>query len=303
MGARLIGELPRLLRHPIRIEDARPILRRRLERRAADLLDLVQWGVYANPASPYRALLRVAGCEYGDLDRLVATEGLEGALGQLYAQGVYLTVEELKGRRATVRGSTAIQIGPSGLFSPRLAPHLLSQTSGSRGSRSVIPISLPAIVDRAVDLAVILALTGRAIGAWPAGECPAAARSLRCWNTVRPASRPGAGSRSSIPGPRAFTPVSLERPRAPAGPAAGGRAAAAGPGPRDAGPSASDPSLDGGDPRTRRDPSCHELSERGGAALPDGHGDRHGPQPGRVHERRRADDGGTPGRHREHGAG
>jgi hypothetical protein len=158
MGARLIGELPRLLRHPIRIEDARSILRRRLERRAADFLDLVQWGVYANPASPYRALLRLAGCEYGDLNRLVTTEGLEGALGQL-RQGVYHR-RGAQGRRATVRGSTAIQVDPPGLFSPRLAPHLLSQTSGSRGSRSVIPISLPAIVDRAVDLAVILGAHG-----------------------------------------------------------------------------------------------------------------------------------------------
>ena len=119
MGARLIGELPRLLRHPIRIEDARSILRRRLERRAADFLDLVQWGVYANPASPYRALLRLAGCEYGDLES-PGRDGRPrgGALRQLYAQGVYLTVEELKGRRATVRGSTAIQVDPSRLFSP-----------------------------------------------------------------------------------------------------------------------------------------------------------------------------------------
>jgi hypothetical protein len=156
MGARLVGGLPHMLRRPIRAGDARSVLRRRLERRDADFLDLVRAGVYEGPGSPYRELFRLAGCEYGDLERLVAREGLEEALRQLYARGVYLTVDELKGRRAAIRGSTAIQVDPARLFSPRLAPHLLSQSSGSRGARSVVPISLPAVLDRAVDLALVL---------------------------------------------------------------------------------------------------------------------------------------------------
>ena len=156
MGARLIGGLPRVLRRPIRIEGARATLRQRLERREGDFLDLIRWGVYENPVSPYHDLFRLAGCEFGDLERLVAGQGLEEALGQLYAHGVYLTVDELKGRRAAIRGPTSIHVDPARLFSPRLAPHLLSQTSGSRGTRSLVPISLPAIVDRAVDLALIL---------------------------------------------------------------------------------------------------------------------------------------------------
>jgi hypothetical protein len=112
--------------------------------------------VYANPASPYRELLRLAGCEYGDLERLIARDGLEGALRQLYTCGVYLTVDELKGRQAVVRGAARIAVDPGRLLSPRLAPHLLSQTSGSRGARSLIPVSLPGIADRAVDLALVL---------------------------------------------------------------------------------------------------------------------------------------------------
>lgn len=156
MGARLLTELPRVLRHPIPLETARDTLQRRLARRDTDFLDLVRWGVYANPGSPYRSLLQLAGCEYGDLEGLIARDGLEGTLGQLYASGVYLTVDELKGRREVVRGSTRIQVDPARLFSPRLAPHLLSQTSGSRGARSLIPIGLRVVIDRAVDLALIL---------------------------------------------------------------------------------------------------------------------------------------------------
>ncbi|HEY7727908.1 MAG TPA: hypothetical protein VID50_05595, partial [Candidatus Eisenbacteria bacterium] len=145
-----------MLRRPIQIEEARSALRRRLRQREADFLELARWGVYENPESPYHDLLRLAGCELGDLQRLVAQEGLEEALRRLYAGGVYLTVDELKGRRAAIRGRVAIRIDPARLLSPRVAPHLLSQTSGSRGTRSLIPISLPAILDRAVDLTLIL---------------------------------------------------------------------------------------------------------------------------------------------------
>ncbi len=195
MGARLITGLPRVLRHPIRIEAARATLRRRLERREADFLDLVWWGVYANPSNPYGDLLRLAGCEYGDLERLLSQDGLEGALGRLYAQGVYLTVDELKGRRAAIRGAAAIQVDPQRLFSPRLAPHLLSQTSGSRGARSVIPISLPAILDRALDLALIL--DAHRARDW----------RLACWGV------PGGSALAQVLGPRPTTSWSRRKGR------------------------------------------------------------------------------------------
>jgi len=156
MGARLVVELPRVLRHPIPADVARTTLRRRLDRRETDFLDLVLRGVYANPGNPYHQLLQVSGCEPGDLEQMVARDGLEASLGHLHTHGVYLTVDELKGRQDVVRGSTRIHVDPARLFSPWLAPHLLSQTSGSRGDRSIVPISLPVVVDRAVDLALVL---------------------------------------------------------------------------------------------------------------------------------------------------
>jgi hypothetical protein len=62
------------------------------------------------PESPYRKLLRHAGCEYRDLEALVRREGLEGALLILFRQGVYLTVAELRGRRPVQRGSLTLQV-------------------------------------------------------------------------------------------------------------------------------------------------------------------------------------------------
>src|SRR6476469_3491209 len=123
-GARLLRGLPSFLRHPIRAVEARSFLRRRLERRESDFLALVRRVVYANRCSPYRDLLRVAGCEYGDLERLVGHDGLEGALLVLYRRGVYLTVGEVKGRHPVVRGSATIAVGPAQLRNPLAATHV-----------------------------------------------------------------------------------------------------------------------------------------------------------------------------------
>jgi hypothetical protein len=93
-GARFLRRLPSCLRHPIGPEDARAMLRQRLERREADFLAL-------------------AGCDYGDLERIVGQEGVKGALHTLYRQGVYLTLGVFKVRRAVVRGSATIAADPS----------------------------------------------------------------------------------------------------------------------------------------------------------------------------------------------
>src|SRR5262245_14863783 len=76
-GGRFLWEVPRLVRHPLTYEEARATLRRRLEHRELDFLALAKHAIYEYRSSPYRALLRVAGCEYGDLARLVGRDGVE----------------------------------------------------------------------------------------------------------------------------------------------------------------------------------------------------------------------------------
>lgn len=108
-GARFFAGLGPHLRRPVTVERARTIVCRRLEQRERDFLALVRLAVYGHESSPYRPLLHRAGCEYGDLERLVGQRGLEGALATLYRAGVYLTVGELKGRSPAVRGEVAVE--------------------------------------------------------------------------------------------------------------------------------------------------------------------------------------------------
>jgi hypothetical protein len=162
VAARFLRRLPSHLRQPIDHAAAAAVLRRRLEQREADFLRLVEHAVYGDAASPYRALLAHAGCEPGDLARLVRTEGLEGALRVLLRHGVYLTLEEFKGRRAARRGSAVIAVDPARLRNPLSAVHVPTETGGSGGASGTLVYDVASIRDHAVNTLLALAAQGGA---------------------------------------------------------------------------------------------------------------------------------------------
>ncbi len=162
MGFRLLRRLPAYLRNPLTIAECRAILRRRLERREDDFLDLMCRAVFANRSSPYRQLLEHARCEYGDMEHLVRDDGLESALRTLFHAGVYLTTDEYKGRQLAVRGNITIAVDPPLLRNPLMVPQYRVTTSGSRGAATSIPLSLACIRDRAVNMYLSLDARGGA---------------------------------------------------------------------------------------------------------------------------------------------
>jgi hypothetical protein len=163
-GARFLAMLPTILWRPIDAEQARRTVAARIARRAADFLELMRHAIFAQPASPYLRLLRAAGIEGGDLAGLVAREGLEATLAILFRQGVYLTVDELKGRRPVVRGAVAFRIEPGQLRNPLSRAHLLRYTSGSRGAATAVAVDLRHVRDCAVD--TCLAFEARGSRGW-----------------------------------------------------------------------------------------------------------------------------------------
>ena len=141
-GGRLLWRLGPQLRRPLDVAESRAILETRFARREADFLWILRHAIYGHPDSPYRQLLQWAGCAYGDVERLVRQDGVEGALRALYRQGVYLTVDEFKGRRPAIRGNAVIEVGPARLRNPTAAAHVFGGTSGSRGPRTQVPLDL-----------------------------------------------------------------------------------------------------------------------------------------------------------------
>jgi hypothetical protein len=159
-GARLLWRLPAFMRKTIDPAEARSVLRCRFERRGPDFLALMRRAVYDAAGNPYRWLLDLAGCEHGDLTRLVDHEGVEGALRTLLRHGVYLTVDEFKGRCPIVRGNATISPSPDAWRSPFSAFDVLLQSGGSRNVPTPVPFDLRFIRDTGVDKALMLRARG-----------------------------------------------------------------------------------------------------------------------------------------------
>jgi hypothetical protein len=150
-GARFLWRAPAFLRRPIARDEAQAGLRRRREGRERGFLELARRAVYGNTASPYRALLDHAGCELGDLEGLVQQDGVESALRALFRAGVYLTVDEFKGRRPIVRGHLSHRVDPAGFQNPRSSGHVPARSGASRSTGTAVLMDLDFIREGAED--------------------------------------------------------------------------------------------------------------------------------------------------------
>jgi hypothetical protein len=150
-GLRLLGSLPWFLRKPVTLHEARRTLQHRFEHREDNFLRLAHDSIFERPSSLYHRLLALAGCEFGDLVAMVRRDGVDATLAALVRHGVYLTVDEFKGRRPIVRGSTTIASRPGQTRDTAAPTHLSVQTGGSRGAAAVVPIDLAYVRDRAID--------------------------------------------------------------------------------------------------------------------------------------------------------
>jgi hypothetical protein len=165
-GARLLWHVPGALRRPLTTADATAGVARQFARRREGFLAMLRRAGFPGPRAsdatlaPYGRLLRHAGCEYGDVEGLVRREGVEDALRRLYRDGVYLTVNEFKGRQPVVRGSLRFELRPASLRNPMASPHLAVSTSGSRGRATVLYQDLRYIRDTAAGERLLLAARG-----------------------------------------------------------------------------------------------------------------------------------------------
>ena len=108
------------------------------------------------PGSPYARLMDHAGCTEGDVAESVQSDGIEGTLSTLFRAGVYLAGDEFKGRRPVKRGSLDFTVDPVTLVSSRAVVHGLSESSGSRGARTAVPIDLAFVRDHAFNTHIAL---------------------------------------------------------------------------------------------------------------------------------------------------
>ncbi len=148
------------LRTVVSVDEARSRIRVAMQDRELRFLQMVQRVVFANPRSPYLALLRHAGCDQQDLEQLVKREGLEGALQQLFSSGVYVDFEEFKGRIPAVRGSATFHFQHTDFDNPLTTGHFSGSTGGSSGRSGRVRFDLQHIEESAPHWAAWLGAHG-----------------------------------------------------------------------------------------------------------------------------------------------
>ena len=139
---RFAAGLRAFLRHTVSLEEARAIVERRMADREQNFLRLLERGVFGHPRSPYLPLLKLAGCEMGDIRNRVRSRGLEDALRALRKAGVYITFEEFKGREPIVRHGREFPVEAHDFDNPYLSRYYQAETGGTTGAGTRLEIDL-----------------------------------------------------------------------------------------------------------------------------------------------------------------
>jgi hypothetical protein len=166
---RYAAGLGRFLRAPLTYEQARARLAHDLGNRDDSFLRILECGVYDRPRSPYLALLRNARVELGDLVGMVRRDGIEATLANLYDAGVYVTLDEFKGRAPIERSGLRLDVTAEDFDNPLLVAGYEARTSGSRGAGARLLIDLDLLTQEAAYNALYLrafGLEGRAYALW-----------------------------------------------------------------------------------------------------------------------------------------
>jgi hypothetical protein len=152
---RFARRLPRFLRETMSLEDAERRIAEQLARRHETFLDVVARTVFSDRENPYRPLFDAGGVEEGDVATLVREEGLEGALGRLYDAGVYVTLDEFKGRAPIERPGVSVTTTSASFDNPLLTSHYAAATGGTRGVRRRVSVDLDLLEHETADQLVV----------------------------------------------------------------------------------------------------------------------------------------------------
>jgi hypothetical protein len=157
---RLAGDLPEFFRGQITVAQAEEEIKRALENRAERFLELVRTRIYQRPDSPYLKLLKTAGCEFSDLQARIQRRGLEATLEELAGAGVYLTVDEFKGKKEVRRGNESFRVSAKDFEPPAPSPGFMTQSSGTNNAPVRSIISLDRIAIQALEVAIFFSAHG-----------------------------------------------------------------------------------------------------------------------------------------------
>src|SRR3972149_1791483 len=151
------------LRQTLTTEQCHQMIAYHLKTRDESFLRIMERGIYTNPRNPYYKLLKHARVEFPDVVRLVQQHGIEGTLIQLYEAGVYVNLNEFKGRRPIQRPGLEFPVRPQDFDNPLLAKHYEARSSGSRGIE-IRPFHIPHGLRQQLNVILLAALPRLLVG-------------------------------------------------------------------------------------------------------------------------------------------
>ncbi|MBW1767158.1 MAG: hypothetical protein JRJ65_08930 [Deltaproteobacteria bacterium] len=151
----LVLGLRNFLKETLTLEQCKEIVKKRMEERDINFLDIVKKGIYENKNSPYLKLLDLAGCEFGDIKSSVSKDGIEQTLQNLRESGVYLTYDEFKGRKDVIRGEKTFKFEASDFNSPYISHLLALRTGGTTGKAEKASVDFEYMFQNAIYRALV----------------------------------------------------------------------------------------------------------------------------------------------------
>lgn len=130
------------LKQPLDRSTACRQLDQHMAAREVTWISVLERAVFQNPSSPYRTLLDWAGITLRDISAMVADLGLEGTLASLYDKGIYITLEEFKGRHPLRRPGLRLDVNPEDFDHPLSATSYEARTGGSTGAPRRLRVDL-----------------------------------------------------------------------------------------------------------------------------------------------------------------
>ena len=142
--------LRKLLKNPLTFEESGDMIRNGLEMRKVNFLSMLRRCIFENPKSPHKALLDHAGYTFGDIESLVNRIGLEEALKKLYSDGVYVDIQEFKGKKPAIRGKRTFTFTERDFNNHLLSSGFDIQTGGTTGRSVNVRVPLEFIRHNAI---------------------------------------------------------------------------------------------------------------------------------------------------------
>ncbi len=120
------------------------LIRDRMLKREENFLTFARAAVWTAGPNPYQEMLRLAGCEQGDLEQAVRADGIEATLERLHRNGVYLTHDEFKLRKPIVRSNRSIEAHGGSFQNPLSQGGVAGPSGGSRSKGTLVRSSTAA---------------------------------------------------------------------------------------------------------------------------------------------------------------